>query len=136
MITAYLNNHRQSPRKVRLVASLVSGKKAEEAVVTLDNVAKKAGLPLSKLVRSAISNAKSQNIPVDTLFIKEFRVDSGVTLKRMMPRARGSGARINKRCSNVLVVLAPKAIPAKTEKTVKTAVKAEAKTKVTKKSVK
>jgi large subunit ribosomal protein L22 len=124
MITAYLKNHRQSPRKVRLVASLVQGKKVADAVVTLDNVAKKAGAPLSKLLNSAISNAKTQNIPLESLYVKEFRVDGGVTLKRIMPRARGSASRINKRCSNVLVVLATKAI--------KTSSKTEAKPKVTK----
>ena len=50
---------------------------------------------------------------IDALYIKELRVDKGVTMKRMMPAAMGSGHRINKRTSNVAVLLAEKAIPIK-----------------------
>lgn len=106
MINASLKNYRQSPRKVRLVANLIRGKKVEDAINLLDHTTKKATLPLKKLIESAIGNAKNNfNIEKDNLFIKEMRVDGGVVMKRSMPRARGSAFPINKRTSHVLVVL-------------------------------
>jgi large subunit ribosomal protein L22 len=102
---AFLNNYRQSPRKVRLLASLLKGKSVSDALVVLNTSPKFAALPLKKLLESAVANAKSQNKDKKTLFIKDFRVDSGVTMKRGMPRARGSAYRINKRTSLVTLVL-------------------------------
>lgn len=110
MITASLKNYRQSPRKVRSVANLVRGKSVEQALNTLDFLSKKASNPLHALLVSAIANAKNNfNIEKDNLVIKELRVDSGVVLKRRMPRARGNSYPINKRTSHVMLVLAPKA---------------------------
>ncbi len=110
MITASLKNFRQSPRKVRSVANLVRGKTVEQALNTLNFLSKKASDPLYTLLQSAIANAKNNfKIEKDGLFIKELRVDVGYTLKRRMPRARGSASPINKRTSNVKLVLAPKA---------------------------
>lgn len=117
MITAYLKNYRQSPRKVRLVANLVKGKMVDEAVTVLNFAGKRASAPLVKLVESAIANAKNNfNIGKEKLIISDFRVDKGIVLKRMMPRARGNASRINKRTSNVLVILAEKEIKPKKEK--------------------
>ena len=98
---AYLKNYRQSPRKVRLVASLVKGKNVAQALVELDFLAKRAGLPIRKLLLSAVANAKNMGIEMENLFIKELRVDKGITMKRMMPRAMGTGHRINKRTSHL-----------------------------------
>ncbi len=107
MITASLNNYRQSPRKVRLVATLIKGKSVNDAMNTLTFLPKRATGPLATLLLSAIANAKNNfNIERDTLFIKEMRVDSGKVLKRRMPRARGSAFPINKRTSHISLVLA------------------------------
>ncbi|MBP6866304.1 MAG: 50S ribosomal protein L22 [Candidatus Pacebacteria bacterium] len=105
---AYLKNYRQSPRKVRLVASLVTGKKVSDAIVALEFLPKRASLPIKKLLLSALANAKAQGKEEASLFIKELRVDKGIVMKRMMPRAMGRGARINKRTSHVNVLLAEK----------------------------
>ena len=105
----FLKNYRQAPRKVRLVAGLIRGKKVEEAIVELDFLAKRAGLPLKKLLLSAVSNAKQMGIEKENLFIKELRVDKGITMKRMMPAAMGSGHRINKRTSHLTLSLGEKA---------------------------
>ncbi len=111
MITASLNNYRQSPRKVRLVAALVRGKTVDQALVMLENVTKRATGPLQTLIASAVANAKHNfNIEKDSLVVKELRVDGGVILKRRMPRARGSAYPINKRTSHVSLVLAPKLV--------------------------
>ncbi len=108
MIKASLTNFRQSPRKVRSVANLVRGKSVVSALNTLNFLNKKGADPLFVLLQSAIANAKNTyNLEKEGLMIKELRVDTGVTLKRRMPRARGTAYPINKRCSHVLLVLAP-----------------------------
>ncbi|MEK9181755.1 MAG: 50S ribosomal protein L22 [Patescibacteria group bacterium] len=105
---AFLKNYRQSPRKVRLVAGLIKGKTVAQAVVELDFLAKRAGLPIKKLLLSAIANAKNSGVEKENLFIKELRVDKGITMKRMMPAAMGTGHRINKRTSHLNILLAEK----------------------------
>ena len=103
---ASLSNYRQSPRKVRLLADLVRGKSASEALKTLAVTSKRASMTMIKLINSAVANAKNAgNLGADSLVITEVQVNKGVTLKRMMPRARGSGSRINKRSSHVILVL-------------------------------
>ncbi|MEY2664294.1 MAG: hypothetical protein RIT04_102 [Candidatus Parcubacteria bacterium] len=108
MITASLKNFRTSPRKVRLVANLIRGKSASDALNILKFVSKGATSPLSALLLSAIANAKNNyQMGSEGLIVKEIRVDSGIVLKRSMPRARGSAFPIKKRTSHVLLVLAP-----------------------------
>ena len=103
---AILNTYRQSPRKVRLLADLIRGKNAIDAKNVLQFADKKAGPVFSKLLDSAISNAKNNfSVEADALFVKEVTVNAGVTLKRSMPRARGSAFPINKRTSHILISL-------------------------------
>ncbi|MEK7588732.1 MAG: 50S ribosomal protein L22 [Patescibacteria group bacterium] len=103
---AFLKNYRQSPRKVRLVADLIKGKSVDQAVVSLDFLAKRAGLPIKKLLLSAVANAKNMGKEQADLFVKELTVDKGIVMKRMMPRAMGRGYRINKRTSHLNILLA------------------------------
>lgn len=105
---AILKNYRQSPRKVRLIADLVRGKKASEALTTLQFVDKRASGPFSKVIESAVANAKDQGKDIEKLFIKTVQVNKAATLKRSMPRARGSASRINKRNSHISVELGEK----------------------------
>lgn len=113
---AFLKNYRQAPRKVRLVAGLIKGKKVEEAIAMLDFLAKRAGFPIKKLLLSAVANAAQMGIAKENLFIKELRVDKGIVMKRIMPAAMGTGHRINKRTSHVTILLAEKVQPVKKEK--------------------
>ncbi|MFA5948613.1 MAG: 50S ribosomal protein L22, partial [Candidatus Gracilibacteria bacterium] len=115
---AFLKNYRQAPRKVRLVADLIKGKTVGQAIAELDFLAKRAGLPIKKLLLSAVANAKSMGIDENNLFIKELRVDKGITMKRMMPAAMGTGHRINKRTSHLNILLAEKVVAAPTSKRV------------------
>ncbi len=117
---AFLKNYRQSPRKVRLVASLVKGKNVNSAIAELDFLAKRAGFPIKKLLMSAVSNAKNMGVDAENLFIKELRVDKGIVMKRMMPAAMGSAHRINKRTSHIALVLAEKVVKEKKAKAAKT----------------
>jgi large subunit ribosomal protein L22 len=114
MITARLNNYRTSPRKMRLVANAIRGKKVSDAFVQLDLITKRATDPLAKLLKSAIANATSLGVATELLTVREIRVDGGVTMKRSMPRARGSAYPIRKRTSHVILVLAEK--PSKKDK--------------------
>ena len=110
---AFLKNYRQSPRKVRLVAGLIRGKSVDAAIAELDFLAKRGSFPVKKLLLSAVANAKQLGLEKENLFVKEIRVDKGVTLKRMMPAAMGTGHRINKRTSHLLLVLGEKAVKEK-----------------------
>lgn len=105
---AFLKNYRQSPRKVRLIAGLVRGKSAADALPTLQFVDKRAADPFAKVIKSAVANAKDQGKDVQKLFVKTVSVDKGTVIKRFMPRARGSASRINKRNSHISVELGEK----------------------------
>ena len=109
---AVLKNYRQSPRKVRLIADLVRGKKVNEALKQLQFVEKRAAQPFAKVISSAAANAKSQGVDIDGLIVTKVSVDKGEIFKRFMPRARGSASRINKRNSHISVELGTKKIPA------------------------
>lgn len=132
---AYLKNYRQSPRKVRTVANTIKGKNVQEALVVLSFLPKRAALPLTKLVQSAVANARAQGVSVENLVVASIRVDKGIVLKRRLPRARGMATPINKRNSHVAVVLAEKAPKAKKTKAVAEKAKVPAAKKVTKKKV-
>jgi len=108
---AQLNNYRQSPRKVRLVADTVRGKKVEEAVTLLSFVPKRSALPIQRLLESALANAKNLSLSSENLIIKEIRVDAGSTLHRSRPRSRGMANPIRKRTSHISVTLAPSTSP-------------------------
>lgn len=111
---SYLKNYRQSPRKVRLAADLVRGKKVSVAIQDLTFATKKAGDPIIKLIKSAVANAKNNfNINEDNLIIKAIEVNKGIVMKRIMHRARGSASRINKRTSHVSITLEEKSTPDK-----------------------
>jgi large subunit ribosomal protein L22 len=103
---AQLNNYRQSPRKVRVVAQSVRGKSVRQALDTLTFLPKRAALPLEKLINSAVANAKDKSIPTDNLVIKEIAVDGGATLYRRRPMSRGRAFVIRKRTSHVSVTVA------------------------------
>lgn len=105
---AFLKNYRQSPRKVRLIADLVRGKKVKDALAQLQFVEKRAAEPFAKVIRSAAANATQAGHNAADLTITKVTVDKGVTYKRFMPRARGSASRINKRNSHITVELGSK----------------------------
>lgn len=106
---ASLHNHRQAPRKMRLVATSLKGKRVSDALLTLSFMPKKAAEPLKKLIESAVANAKQQDTdlsPAD-LRIKSITVDQGITMVRYMPRAFGRASPIKRSASHVNVLLTP-----------------------------
>ena len=119
MVTASLTNYRQSPRKVRLVASLIKGKTVPQALNTLMVTTKRASDPMVKLLNSALANAKNKGISTEGMYVKECTVNQGLTMKRFMPGARGTGFPIRKKTSHVHLVLESKAPKAKALKKAK-----------------
>ena len=103
---AYLKYARISPRKVKIVLDLIRGKDVGVAMGILKNTPKSASEYLIKLLKSAIANAEHNfNMDVSRLYVSECFVCPGPTLKRIMPRAKGSADRINKRTSHVTIVV-------------------------------
>lgn len=109
---AKLNNCPTSPRKMRLVADLVRGKKVERALNILKFSPKEASRRLEKLLMSAVANWQAKNEEADVedadLFVKEIRVDCGTMLKRLRPAPQGRAHRIRKRSNHVTLVLGAK----------------------------
>ena len=107
---AYLKYARISPRKVKIVLDLIRGKDAGAAMAILKNTNKGASEYLIKLLGSAIANAEN-NFHMDPtkLYVSECFVTPGPTLKRIMPRAKGSADRILKRTSHVTIVVKERA---------------------------
>ncbi|MFA5207828.1 MAG: 50S ribosomal protein L22 [Candidatus Paceibacterota bacterium] len=141
-----LNHLHIAPRKARLVADLVRGKKAEEAQVILNFAIKRASDPILKLLNSALTNAKiTKNVPASDLFISKITVDEGPAGKRVLPKSRGRGEIIKKKTSHVTLVLdvkreevkkdkkAKKETEAKEEKVVEKKVEKKVKKTITKK---
>jgi large subunit ribosomal protein L22 len=104
---AKLRNYPTSPRKMRLLADLIRGKKVDKVLAILEHNPKHPAVPLRKLVLSAISNWKARNEGGDVheLFIKTVMVDGGRTLKRMRPAPQGRGYRVRKRSNHVTLVV-------------------------------
>lgn len=106
MITASLKNYRQSARKVRFVVDEIRGNKVVDAISKLSFIPNRAALPVKKLLESVAANARhNHNMEIDTLFIKSIVVEEGVTMKRWIPKARGTAHPIKKRTSQIKVVV-------------------------------
>ena len=104
--SATLRGVRVSPRKARLVADMVRGEFAGEALRRLQFCRKKSAPLLQSLLMSAVANAKDRHeLDVDSLVVAEIRVDMGRSLKRHLPRAQGRASNIKKRSSHITIGL-------------------------------
>lgn len=103
---AKLMGVRLSPQKAKLVVDLVRGKSVSEALDILAFTNKSSAPVVAKLIKSAAANAvNNQKMDEASLYIKEIWVGPGKTLKRFMPKAKGSASRILKRTSHINVVV-------------------------------
>ena len=106
---AYLRHFRISPRKIKILADLIRGKKVDQAVAILMNKPNIGTEPMLKLLNSAIANATNNfSMDMDKLFVSQAFATPGPILKRIMPRARGSASRIYKRTSHITIAVAEK----------------------------
>ncbi len=106
-VSARLRYLQASPRKVRLVADLIRGKRVQEASDLLQLTKKSAARPMRKLLNSAIANAENRNeqLDLDLLYVKEIFVDKGPVLKRLRPQPMGRAFQIQKRQSHITIKL-------------------------------
>ncbi|OHA64688.1 MAG: 50S ribosomal protein L22 [Candidatus Wildermuthbacteria bacterium RIFCSPLOWO2_01_FULL_48_29] len=102
---ATLRYLRIAPRKVRLVAELIRGKKASEANAILRFCTKNAADPLQKALRAALAAAQNFQLDEANLYIARLDVQEGSKLKRYRPRARGRAYPIQKKTSHITMVL-------------------------------
>ncbi len=105
-VTAKLKFLRCGPRKARLVADLIRGKKVSRALDVLSLLNKEAARPIKKLLESAVANAKhNYSLSVEDLRVARITVDGGPSLKRWMPKAHGRATPIRERTSHINLFL-------------------------------
>src|SRR5271154_78112 len=97
--------------KVREVTREIQGMRAEQALEIVRLIPKKAARLIGKVLASATANAENNNnkenktLRAENLIIKQAVAGEGPTMKRMHTRARGGGARINKRTAHIKITL-------------------------------
>lgn len=97
---------RIAPRKVRLVVDAIRGKLVKDAEDILKFIPRGAAVPVSKLLKSAKSNAINNfDMLEDSLIVKAVFVDEGPSLKRILQRARGRGDHMVKRTSHITIIV-------------------------------
>ncbi len=100
---------RLTPRKARLVADVVRGKSALQALDILTFTNKKAAVVIKKVLSSAIANATNNlGMNEENLYVAKIMVDEGPMLKRVMPRAMGRADIIRKPTAHIVVAVSEK----------------------------
>ena len=100
---------RISPRKVTIVLDLIRGKDLGVAVGILKNTPKAASEPILKLLNKVAADAEhNYQMDREKLYVSECFACPGMTMKRMMPRGKGSADRILKRSSHITLAVAEK----------------------------
>ncbi len=107
---AKLNNSTYSPRKMRLIADLIRGMRADKALYILKVHEKRMySKQMEKLLLSAISDWKNKNSDStgddSDLYIKSVQVNGGRVLKRVQPAPQGRAHRVRKRSNHIILVL-------------------------------
>jgi len=97
---------RGSAQKLNLVAGLIRGKKAGDALNILQFSTKAMAVDVRKVLASAIANAENNhNLDLDALVVYEASVGKSIAMKRFATRARGRSTRIVKPFSRLRVVV-------------------------------
>ena len=96
-----------TPRKLRPFASLIRGRRADEALEALRFFPNRSARLIEQVLKSALGNAEDRGArDVDDLVVVESRIDGGPILKRIQPRARGTAYPIKKRYAHIIVAVA------------------------------
>jgi len=104
--TATARYVRMAPRKLRLVADAIRGKKVQEARGILQFCGKRAAGPLAKVLNSAVANAENNHhMSTDDLYVATLFVDQGPSHKSFIPRARGRASAVHKFTSHITIVV-------------------------------
>ena len=98
---------RIAPRKARMIADLVRGRDAAEAIQLLQFTQKSGAPVLKKIIESAVANAQQSGANVDVLFVSKATVDKAPNKfnRRWRPRAMGRATRITKGVSHIVIEL-------------------------------
>lgn len=106
---AYEATHRYariSARKVRPLAKLIRGKRADEALALLRYQPQRGARMLEKVLKSALGNAEDRRATnVAGLLVVDARVDQGPMFNRIRPRARGMAFMIQKKMAHIKVAV-------------------------------
>jgi len=95
-----------SAQKVRLVADLVRGKKASDALTLLRFTSKAAAEPVSKVIASAVANAtENKQMDVADLVVSQIWVDEAPTRQWRRFAARGRFRPLLRRSCHINVVV-------------------------------
>ena len=104
---AITRNIRVSPRKLNLVAALIRGRTAQDAVAALTFSKRRIAQTEKKTLESAIANAENNHqLDVDQLVVSRAEVGRAVVMKRFHARGRGRSARVEKWFSHLTIVVA------------------------------
>lgn len=98
-------NIHTSPRKLRLVADVVRKMTPLQALTTLQFTNKAAAILLIKAIRSALANARQQNLAAEALAFKNLEVNEELKMKRVRAAGRSRRHPYIKKTSQVLIVL-------------------------------
>jgi len=98
---------RIAPRKARMIADLVRGRDAAEAIQLLQFTQKSGAPVVQKVIESAVANAQQDGADVDLLFVSKATVDKAPNKfnRRWRPRAMGRATRITKGVSHIVIEL-------------------------------
>jgi large subunit ribosomal protein L22 len=103
---AVLRYVRISPRKIRQVINIIRGQDAEHALALLANMNRAAAVPTGKVIKSALSNARSNpQYKGRNLYISKIVADDGPSWKRFKAGAMGRAMPILKRTAHITVEL-------------------------------
>ena len=106
---AITKNIRVSPRKLNLVAGLIRGRTAQDAVATLTFSKRRIAQTVKKTLESAIANAENNHqLNVDRLVVSRAEVGRSIVMKRFHARGRGRSSRIEKWFSHLKIVVVEK----------------------------
>lgn len=111
MARARASRIRIAPRKMRLVADLIRGKKVIHALDILQYTPKASAPIIRKILQSAVANAESiaaeqrERIDTDEMVVSAIEINEGPTMRRFRPAPRGRAVRIRKRSSHVKLII-------------------------------
>lgn len=109
-------NIRVSPRKLNLVAGMIRGKKAQDAVAHLTFSKRRIAVTVKKTLESAIANAENNHsLDVDRLVVSKAEVGRAQVMKRFHARGRGRASSVEKWFSHLKIVVAEQQLAAPAE---------------------
>ena len=94
---------RISSRKARLVADMIRGRDAQDALTVLKFSPHRAAVMIHRVLTSAVASANEAEADMNALLVHSVRINEGPTIKRFRPKDRGRAHQILKRTSHISV---------------------------------